>query len=430
MQRKLGFIESSLAYKHDLLRSSQYGMSAAISGIIKPEFLREAIYELFSRHALLRCTIKQTENQYYLVDDADLEQIPLRVTRRLKADHWKDVLEQEQFEALPRTRYLWKIILLEDPDTGENDLIAIVHHAISDAFSLLHLLKELFNCYRLFSCGTNPNLQPLPMSQPLENLLDKEQSAGRYLEKYHQLNAKKLSLWRYQQKAAISQRKSKHRYLILDEEITHHLEKRAQSNNVSVHSALNAALAISCSRLYEQKLYLGFKTPIIMRNDCTPKIDASQMGCYLLMTTQFLDEIAPDSMFWQAAKTYQNSLKESILDATPPRVFDMETIAHINPGSPERLAEEEEKPLKLTVSHIDQALDDFSFQDLRLNSLYFNTAQIGQGLFTVLHAVTFMEKIYCCLTYTYPLLHEDTIETLEQIFKATIQEATSYEREG
>ena len=139
-----------------------------LRGMLDVQILERAVNELISRHETLRTTLRLHNGQLVQVIAPTLS-IALAMVD-LRAMSWRE--REEEVQRLAHLEARQPFNLAQGPllrlclwrlDEQEHVILLMLHHSISDRWSLGVFLRELILLYRAFSAGTPSPLPALPI---------------------------------------------------------------------------------------------------------------------------------------------------------------------------------------------------------------------------------------------------------------------------
>ncbi|MCP5064702.1 MAG: amino acid adenylation domain-containing protein, partial [Ignavibacteriae bacterium] len=145
-----------------------YNIPTAIrlQGDVKPEFIEEALNLIINKHEILRTSFKQVAGKPYQ-DIADELKISIEVTDVIgnsndnKIDEIKKIIKQKSLIPFNLSELpLLKCELLKIDDNNFVFLV-VMHHIISDGWSLSLIIKEFVEIYTAVQKGTKPKIKEL-----------------------------------------------------------------------------------------------------------------------------------------------------------------------------------------------------------------------------------------------------------------------------
>jgi hypothetical protein len=195
----LSFAQERLFFLHRLMpQSAFYNMPTAVRlrGPLDHALLQRSLDELVRRHDTLRTSFGWNDGQpLQLVSPAGSVPITLvdlcalpgeereEEARRVVDEHARGLFKLEEWPLL-------RVVLLR---LGEEDhvLLAVMHHIVSDGWSMDVMVRELGTLYAAFRQGRPSPLRELPIQYPDYAVWQRRQAMSEELEK-------QLSYWRRQ----------------------------------------------------------------------------------------------------------------------------------------------------------------------------------------------------------------------------------------
>jgi amino acid adenylation domain-containing protein len=230
-----------------------YNMSTAyrLHGVLEIEALRRAVAALVARHESLRTTFATEKGEPVQLIWPSLEvpvvvETPVAGEGERWVERWAKALAGEPFD-LERGPLL-RVRLLRVSDT-EHVLVVVIHHIVSDGWSLGVLWRELAELYAGYARGAVPALPELPIQYADYALWQRERLSGAVLER-------ELGYWRERlagfvplelptdraRPAVQSYRGGVERFE-LGEALTRSLKELARAQGVTLYMVLLAAFA-------------------------------------------------------------------------------------------------------------------------------------------------------------------------------------------
>ncbi|MFL5351286.1 amino acid adenylation domain-containing protein, partial [Archangium sp.] len=139
-----------------------------LSGPVDPEALRRAFEELVRRHESLRTTYSSRDGQPLQVISPSLS-LPLELldvrdtpasAREARA---KELIRQEILRPFELARGPLLRATLLRLDSNDHVLLLVIHHIISDGWSMGVLVRDMAALYSAIAAGQQPSLPPLPI---------------------------------------------------------------------------------------------------------------------------------------------------------------------------------------------------------------------------------------------------------------------------
>jgi NRPS condensation-like uncharacterized protein len=147
MKRKLGAFETAQAITDDC---SPFNVVVVLNLENGPQVqrVRHALELLLSRHPCLRVRIVNEKNDYYF-EPSQVKALPFLALKKEVPDMWRRIAEEELNARIDRkTGPLFRFTCLIDSIGGKEkvaDLIITFHHAVADAPSATHFLRQLLS---------------------------------------------------------------------------------------------------------------------------------------------------------------------------------------------------------------------------------------------------------------------------------------------
>jgi amino acid adenylation domain-containing protein len=159
----LSFAQQRLWFLSRLEHSPAYNVPVAVNlrGRIDREALRAALGDVVERHEALRTRFPERDGEPYQEVVSDLQPV------WLEADCAPDEVDAVIAEA---SRYVFDLtaelpvrttLLRSAPD--EHVLLVVMHHIVSDGWSMSPLLRDIATAYEARTTGTAPAWEPLPV---------------------------------------------------------------------------------------------------------------------------------------------------------------------------------------------------------------------------------------------------------------------------
>jgi len=235
---------------------------AHVTGKFSISDLEEALRKAVEKNPLAGARIETREDSYPWYTTENCPPIPVRVVKTTKRYDWTQFTKEELYlpfdmETGPITR-----VVFSRKKKNQADLIFCFHHLIADGISAINFLRDT-----LMFLG-DAELEPVPVvdnvgldynipeieiddSNKLPDLADNETG-------YEEDNDKILKSTKF------------HMYpQIIDEEQTSDLIRKCKEHEISIHSALNAALIKALMEIFYPGTYkrsLRIQSPISLRN--------------------------------------------------------------------------------------------------------------------------------------------------------------------
>lgn len=252
--------------------------STRLIGNINEFFLKKSFEEVTQRHEILRTSFITNNGQSYLEvhDSIDLDFEVLYLSEQPNETQYQRAIKLSA-EAAEQTFNLEKPPLfkvkLYDIGSQNKVLTVIIHHIISDAWSLHILYDELEFFYQSFLDKAQRQLNPLNLQYKEFAENQREQISGDYLKdlisfwKGHLKNAPNLTgLPTVNERSAIQKTVGKKMFFELDQSLTEDVEQLSKQANGTLFMTLLGTFAILVQR-YTNSENLVIGTPVTGRNN-------------------------------------------------------------------------------------------------------------------------------------------------------------------
>lgn len=413
-QRKLGYWESVLCFMHDRLMSTGTIVTMSqIMGRLDRDRFEKAITWLIQRHPLLRAVLVAQDDGYYFEISPNAPVVPITVLERPDETHWQLVVEQQLLESFEVNQPLWRVLLLQsdDPSVRQNEVVFLIHHAIADGLSCVHLNSQCLDIYQRLVDGEEVKVEPLPLLDSVERILDRAQLPSHREAKSESCQPTPFF---YQEDAALSERRTKNIYRRLEGSELASFLSACRQQPYSVNAVLNGIMLSAAAELKGGQSDLSLLTPVNLRSYCEPKVSREHVGCYIsCVSTEHAGVDVQDSI-WELAAAYSEQLRGQIanLDQLPvelsrEQVAGQSQLLHLDDVETRR-----QYPAGFVVTNKGKVDVPTIYGDLQWQQ-YFTTSSRRAGDIVVNLSVTTIEdKMFLCFSYTEPLLPADWVERL------------------
>ncbi|MEA5552712.1 amino acid adenylation domain-containing protein [Anabaena cylindrica UHCC 0172] len=271
--------------------NATYNLSGTlkINGALQVPILEQSIREIIQRHEILRTTLGNINGQGIQVISPTVNfTLPLLDWRSLSPANQIEAREQLIIQAARQPfdltkDLLWRCTLLQIGQT-EYLLQIVMHHTVSDGWSLGVFFRELNAIYTALSQGKNPPLAELAIQYADFSVWQRQQLQGEYL-------AQQLSYWKQQLQGAntflqlpsnrprppLQTFIGKSQSFTLDHNLTSALQTLAQNTGVTLFMLLLAGFKTLLYR-YTQQTDILVGSPIANRNHSQTE---GLIGCFV-----------------------------------------------------------------------------------------------------------------------------------------------------
>ena len=129
-----------------LLRNHPVIIAGTLNGNLLPLDVQNAIQEIQKKYMLLRVKIEKICNQYYFVEDSNIE-IPFTTGEYTEDGNWIEFIQSMVKKSFNlQNSLLLQIVFLKSQSLNKVKLILIADHAICDGKSISFLIRDLLLC--------------------------------------------------------------------------------------------------------------------------------------------------------------------------------------------------------------------------------------------------------------------------------------------
>ena len=321
MKRELGSFERALVIAD---RHAPFHIVSVLrlEGAPSPQIVRNALKVLQNHHPFLFARLLREKGRYYFVKLID-PGLPFHVLPRWNDGHWAQVAEVETGNRIDVLNGpLFRCTYLYDSTHERAEIILTICHAIADAASTARLLHDLLKtCVSLTDEKTVP-LHGTSATPPVESRFPSAYRGLRFA-----LHALRFILgqlvdeisYRIQTRGKrippLHQNPTRGHILSiqLPEDLVDSLSRRARLEEVTLNSALNAAMKIAVNR----ELYAGQQSPMRtfsfanLRSYVDPPLSDEELACYISMM-RYTVEVEGGSDFWTLARDLHKKIYTSL----------------------------------------------------------------------------------------------------------------------
>ena len=422
-ERILGFYEAYCQKLYEHCRGTGVVMNVArTTGPVTPDLVREALFHLQKKHPMLQGQVAAFDDRYDRLDfeyygsrtdEQRLADIPLEVLAREDDDHWERVAGLALDQPLEdHSSYHWRVTMLAGAQKQE--LFFFVGHVISDALSSTALLKDVVAWCGARASGETSVLEPLPLYPSVEALVVRPEKS----EEPAACAPEQPASWPYMGCAPLERRKPVVVFRQIRDANLKNLLGRCKARGVTINSALGAGLLMAqAAKSFpaSSKNKVLFITAINLRGYCQPPVGNEHFGCYVACVNTH-HELGDGKDFWDLAREYGDSLKQSIQNAEQdgflPLTYDkQELTSEIHKGI-EKGMETKCFPESPIISNLGRLPFERNHGPCTLEDVYFGTKQMAGDCGIVLSVVTMNNRLSCCFTICDPIISQEQTEAI------------------
>ena len=392
-----------------------------IEGQLDREALRKAFQALLHRHAVLR-TVFVTHNgelfqrvlDYVEIDlamhDKSALPVPQRMTEMLQIAS-EEARKPFDLERGPLVRLCLFCLAPE-----EHVLVLVMHHIITDGWSMSILFKELTEFYAQFAVSWQTQLAALPLQYTdfahwqVDNLTEETlRSDVEYWRKKLNGSAGLLEIPCDRPRPSIQTHRGSIESFTIDDAVTHRIKDLCSREGVTLFMALLAIFLVLLSR-YTEKDDILVGTPTAGRND--PDL-AGIIGCFV-NTLVIREDLSGDPNFSELLQRVRVTALEAYTHQKLPFGQLLAKLTRERPRS--------HTPLFQTMFILQNAPK----QVIRLPGVLIEELELDSGLAKFDLTLEIAEKeggLYCQIEYSTDLFERSTIQRMALHFQNLILSA-------
>jgi NRPS condensation-like uncharacterized protein len=321
MKRKLLFAERMLY--GDGKKPFNIVLPVNIKGSFTIEGLNNALKKLQQKHPLLNaCVENDADNMPWFVVKRDGDQIPVRVVKRIDDNDWKEITLTELVKPFdPSIGPLMRLVWIKG-ETYSNFLL-VFHHCFCDGESVLNILAEMLQLLDNTAADIGASYPLLY----LEDIIPSEilSSRKKILKSKLIGGIAALFFWLIPIKKREIIRGTD--YLInwkLDKELSRQLILKCKAANITVNTALCAAVLNAFKEVKKENFHNKISCPVNIRQ-FAPQIKKDQIFAFGLMFVTSLGKLAD---FFSDAKRMQLEINDKTKNLDPYSTMMMMEEAH------------------------------------------------------------------------------------------------------
>jgi hypothetical protein len=421
--RKLGNVEQAMEKLNSHAKTWNIVTISRIKGNLSAEIIRKSLDITQHRHPQLNSRIINLGNTLHF-ETAGTTKIPLRVVKKAHPQQWQEVVDEEMNQAIDSSKCLMRAVLVHiHSDNSINYLITTGHHAVGDGLSSMHLHSEILTyCQQIISGNTIHPIASLPPLAPVEELLPRwtKKFTGKLSSTLLLLKLGWQKIWYRPQTLGlekyvpISQRRCYIVHRQLDQELTQNLVHCCRQGNITVNSAICAAMMlVSANRIKKnnnKNINVNCLTYHDLRRHLHPKIGDEHMTVLASSLLKFYT-INKNTTFWELGQKVKQNLAAS---AKHNDIFKTILIAKHLMNFPLTYP----KQVAATVSVSNAGVVNFPqhYGELELEEISFlGSHALYAGMF-ITHVLTFQGKMLFNFVFSEPAISRQTMENLVNEF--------------
>lgn len=275
VQRKLGFIETSMALMHQYGNGTTQGViSVQVDFKIDAERFNIAVAKVHRAFAILRCTLIEAEDGLYFYENVAVENCLLDPVHTANHREWISIEDTLVHDPIDRNRRLWSAGLIYSQDLACSKILLVSHHALFDAQGAV----TVFNA--LLTYLDNPDAvidlpDSLTISPPLDQFLMEPTAIA-------SPQPTEVSPVPYHQNSALSDRRTCYYRVKLARESIEEIEAYSAAESISAQALISAAYVLAILEVDQSAPQVDFKTAVALRELIADAGDLKDaISCYI-----------------------------------------------------------------------------------------------------------------------------------------------------
>ncbi|MDH6058135.1 phthiocerol/phthiodiolone dimycocerosyl transferase family protein [Umezakia ovalisporum] len=421
--RKLGCLEQTMEKLNSCAKTWNIVTISRIKGPLSPEVIRQALDIIRFRHPRLNSRIIRLRNSLRFQTEGTIK-IPLRVVKKFDHEEWQEVVDEEMNQAIDSSKCLMRAVLVHiESYNHEHYLITTGHHAIADGLSSIQLHSEILTyCQQIISGNLiNPvaSLLPLP---PVEELLPTwtKKFIGKISSTIFLLKLGGQKIWYrpktlgFEKYVPISHRKCHIIQKQLDKEVTQQLVNCCRQADITVNSALCAAImlviASNITKNNRKRINVNCLSYLDLRQRLASTISHEHMAVLASSIMGFYT-IHHNKSFWELAREVRQKFEASTKcnDALK-MILVAKHLINFSLTFPQQVA------ATVSVSNAGRINVPKIYGDFELEEISFvGSHGLYAGMF-ITHATTFRGKMLLNFVFSEPSISRGKMEDIVNQF--------------
>ena len=416
--RELAAHEQAMEILNNLAASFHIVTISRIKGILKEEFLRQALDMTQSRHPLLNARIIAKSNSFWF--EAGADKIPLSVVKKQQKQQWQEVVIKELNQKINSDQNLLRVTLIDfEKEKNICYLITSIHHAIADASSCIQLHSEILsNCQNISEGKAQISVKQLPQIPSFHKLIPKsfQGLTGEIgnllyiLRLKSQLIRYKPATLEFEKSIPIESRSCGMVHRKLDSELTVRLVNICREKKITVQAALGSAMLFSVAKKtnpsQEKNNYLSFRSSVNLRSRLQPQISNEHLASIASAVLSF-HNLRDNSNFWDLARDIKHKLDIGVASDDKFRlILIFKKILKPLLKSPYKSS------TSAGLTNIGRVNIPHNYNQLELEEISFIPSVAAFGGFFGAAASTFRGEMVLNFMFSQPSISTETAETL------------------
>ena len=348
-----------------------------------------------------------------------LADLPFVTETRISEDQWLARSEDEMFTDFDGD-YLWRGVLLSQPDGTDHDLCFFFHHCVSDGLSNAYMVRDLLEYYCLLAEGKEPEPAAEPLLPPVDEMLMDTSSDEVPVLEWEQLEQ---TAWPIMNYAPLEQRRTRLICQELPREqleiLVGHCRQEGTSINGLLMAVLLQSMALEWFGDFEHTRHLKGTSAISLRPVCDPPVASKSFGCYA-MALETIYSFHLHTSVWDLARQCKQRLTDQIeqkkaagflapdfteaqLQEFISSAFGQVDRSRIHPGG-------------VGLSNLGALPFDRQIGPFELTSMYFTSAQTTGYYAMTPNFIGLNGSLFCSFNYCEPLVSKEAARRIADTF--------------
>lgn len=381
-----------------------------IRGHIVPDHLLTALNKIQQKHPLLRTRIKENDSGIpYFVSSNKLEEIPVRLVKRLNDEQWQQESKQEWKKLFnhpdqPLARVVW----LKGEEVSE--LLLVCPHCVCDGTTMVTLMSELL----LLLDHPKKEMVAYPPFNSIEELLSPGFSASSAKIFKTRLFAVMASVF-FLLKSGKNKNRAGEGYFLhwkFNEAATSSLAKACKTAGVTIHAALCIAFMEAFQSVKGKQAKGKVICPVDVRK-FVPEITNETMFAFAPIAELSLSR-NPKLNFWKKAEELKESLQKKIAAMKVPELLVMSEYFHASVNRMVKFLRSTEGGHDVTLSNMGKLGIPEHYDSFEVETLYSPTVGFPWRNANTLVVSTFKGKMDFTFLSNDGFLKEDEANAIKE----------------
>jgi len=388
IRRELGYFEALL---HSFYQFGygfcQLTMAADIEGDLPLEYFLKAVENIYTRLVLLRCVIIKKNNHAYFSETVSFADISIahEVLPNIDLHSTNRAINDELHQILKSYHSLWRIKLFSDGKKQHTILITL-HHAIADALSGMEFIYEILDNVNILKNGKELTIKQKKLLPAIEKILPGAGSYQDYIKYSIPNEAANLTKWKYYHVKPLADQCAVNIIRVVDATRLQELKKRCYQHEISINSAINAALVFAMLDILQlQEINVLLLTPVNVRKSLQLPAGLGSFGCYIETIRTFHNVLNREENFWKIAQNYHQILRQRITEENLlPKEYSLSEVE--DEWSQKMAATPHEIDCMVEVTNLGVMRQTEANNDLKIKHSFFATVRTAST--PMLHVMT------------------------------------------